>query len=333
MGAELFELLPLLPTKYGTAMKENRLMEHADRIVDIVMDLGRQPFLYQTEGTRRLVFNDSTNVSQDDLDHVVDAVEKDRTQSSTSAGNRAGIDGQLHRISFLRNRNQEVIGVTIRIGRAVHGIAEVLEDVKHSSVLFLGPPGSGKTTILRDFTRMVSEERHTCIVDTSNEIGGEGDVPHASIGNARRMMVPSLKSQADVMVECLQNHTIRTMVIDEIGRKAEVHAANTIKNRGVQLVASAHGSFEELIRNKELNSLLGNVMAVTLSDRMSKKQAMGKLQRRRIEPPVFDTIVELSVPRKGVSRHDQFASFEIFQMPSTGNCNPKPTSMKAANCL
>jgi stage III sporulation protein SpoIIIAA len=216
--------------------------------------------------------------------------------------NRAGLEQQLHRISGMRNRYGDVIGLTMRVGRHVSGNADMISDLLFGddrSILFLGEPGSGKTTIVREATRLLAMESNVCIVDTSNEIAGDGDVPHPCIGLARRMMVPSLDDQADVMVECVQNHTPEIMVIDEIGRSAEVEAARTCKQRGVRMIASAHGDLRKLVKNKQIRSLVGGVESVTLGDAAAAtegKKHGGGLQKTKAEragPPTFDIIVEL----------------------------------------
>ncbi|KAJ0389978.1 hypothetical protein P43SY_011652 [Pythium insidiosum] len=178
--------------------------------------------------------------------------------------NRAGIDRQLHRISVMRNKTQQIYGLTLRVGRTLRYASNMLLDLLLSpthhdkSVLLLGRPGSGKTTLIRDIARCISETgENVCIIDTSNEIGGDGVVPHSCIGWARRMMVRSLDEQASVMIECVQNHTVETLIVDEIGRKAEVNAAGTVRQRGPRLIASAHGDLSSLIKNVDLKGLIG----------------------------------------------------------------------------
>jgi stage III sporulation protein SpoIIIAA len=197
------------------------------------------------------VFDEGGVVTAEDVAEVVRAV---GGESGFGGDNRAGLEGQLHRVSAMRNTRGFIFGMTLRVGRAVRGQADALRDVllgSRASVLVLGTPGAGKTTLIRDIARAMAEEHeNVCVIDTSNEIGGDGDVPHRCIGWARRMMVPTLNAQAKVMVECLQNHTVGTMVIDEIGRQAEVEAARTVRQRGVRLVASVHGDLRTLLRNK-----------------------------------------------------------------------------------
>jgi len=192
----------------------------------------------------------------------------------------------------------------MRIGRHVAGNAAMISDLLFSdctkSILFLGEPGSGKTTVVREATRLLAEQFNVCIVDTSNEIAGDGDVPHPCVGLARRMMVPSLDMQSAVMIECVQNHTPEAMVIDEIGRPTEVEAARTCKQRGVRLIASAHGDLRKLVKNPNLRGLIGGVQTVTLGDAQAKAESKNagssgiqKLKAQRAGAPVFDVIVEL----------------------------------------
>eukprot|EP01135_Chromosphaera_perkinsii_P006727 Nk52_evm14s564 gene=Nk52_evmTU14s564 len=219
--------------------------------------------------------------------------------------NRAGINGTLHRISAIRNKANKVIGLTLRMGRFFPGNSLLMTDVLLGTdrcILILGVPGSGKTTFIRDCAARLSRRSsggstnftNVCLVDTSNEIAGDGDIPHACIGNCRRMMVPNLEKQWSVMVECVQNHTVGVMVVDEIGRK-EVQAAGTVKNRGVRLLGSTHGSFQTLLKNKELNGLLGGTSVVTLGDKAAAARSgtTRKQITERAGAPVFDTVIQL----------------------------------------
>jgi stage III sporulation protein SpoIIIAA len=226
--------------------------------------------------------------------------------------NRVGIEGELHRISCIRNKQENIIGLTIRIGRYFLGNTYLISDLlfhpdnRHKSILVVGPPGSGKTSLIREIARQLAEKHNVMIVDTSNEISGDSDVPHSCVGRARRMMVRDIEQQAQVMIECVQNHTPDIMIIDEIGRPKEVKAAKTCKERGVRLIASAHGDFRKLLKNSELNGLLGGVEVVTLGDESAKKLNHGnKLSAVRAGAPTFDIVVQVE---KG-----QFHLFKVIK--------------------
>src|SRR6185436_17575426 len=212
--------------------------------------------------------------------------------------NRAGIERTLHRISALRNRRNQIIGLTCRVGRAVYGTVDVLRDMIDSgkSLLLLGRPGIGKTTLLRESARVLSTELHkrVIVVDTSNEIAGDGDIPHPGIGTSRRMQVPRPDLQHSVMIEAVENHMPEVIVIDEIGTEAESQAARTIAERGVQLIATAHGnSLDNLLMNPTLSDLLGGIHAVTLGDEEARRRGTQKTVLERKAPPTFDTLVEI----------------------------------------
>ena len=291
-------LLDLLPTDIGNELRHTD--EGAEDLTlllsDIVLDKGRQACAW-IDGIRRPLGADGRVVGVEDIAAVLDAL------GGFGSDDRAGLEQQLHRISCMRNRYKDVIGLTMRVGRHVSGNADMISDLLFGddrSILFLGEPGSGKTTIVREATRLLSMESNVCVVDTSNEIAGDGDVPHPCIGLARRMMVPSLDDQAAVMVQCVQNHTPEIMVIDEIGRSPEVEAARTCKQRGVRMIASAHGDLRKLVKNKQLRSLIGGVESVTLGDVAAKAEGkksgfggMQKVKPQRSGPATFDVIVEL----------------------------------------
>src|SRR5437879_6560344 len=212
--------------------------------------------------------------------------------------NRAGIERTLHRISAIRNRVGEIIGLTCRVGRAVFGTVDIVRDVIESgqSVLLVGRPGVGKTTLLREAARVLSDEvaKRVVVVDTSNEIAGDGDIPHPGIGRARRMQVPVPELQHAVMIEAVENHMPEVVVIDEIGTEAEALAARTIAERGVQLIATAHGtSLDNLIANPTLADLIGGIHAVTLSDEEARRRRTQKTVLERKAPPTFDVLIEI----------------------------------------
>src|SRR3989475_8502734 len=250
------------------AVMPPRVREHIERLEDlpalleVVLDLGRQP---EARFPARVVTLSPHPIARDDLDYSIGRV------STFTKDNRAGIERTLHRISALRNRLGEIIGLTCRVGRAVYGTVEIVRDVIESgkSVLLLGRPGVGKTTLLREAARVVADDlgKRVVIVDTSNEIAGDGDIPHPGIGRARRMQVPSPERQHAVMIEAVENHMPEVIVIDEIGTELEAQAARTIAERGVQLVGTAHGSsLENLMLNPTLSDLVGGIQTVTLGD-------------------------------------------------------------------
>ncbi|TDH72736.1 hypothetical protein CCR75_003681 [Bremia lactucae] len=304
LQCELDSLLDLLPSSYRDAIC--KVDNYALRLVDICIDVGRIPFAYIGRRQRIPLGLDGKVVLKETIDNII---EKLGGEMRIGGDNRVGIERQLHRISVMRSKSDEVYGLTMRVGRALCNAACVLTDLllsgKHAnkSVLILGHPGSGKTTLIRDVARCVSKTmENVCIIDTSNEIGGDGLVPHECVGWARRMMVPSLEAQARVMVECVQNHTVETLIVDEIGRKAEVLAASTVRQRGPRLIASAHGDFRALLRNPDLKGLVGGSQQVTLGDKEAKESSKGKLQTQRAGNPIFDVIVELDHVARGRCR-------------------------------
>ena len=260
-----------------------------EALLEIVMDLGRPP---QARLPGRALMLAEAPVTRDDLAEVVQAV------GVFGPDNRAGIEGTLHRISAIRNRGGEIVGLTLRVGRTVRGgIAALREFVEQGrSLLLLGPPGVGKTTKLREIARVLADEygRRVIVIDTSNEIAGDGDVPHPAIGLARRMQVPGPDRQHTVMIEAVENHMPEVIVIDEIGTSAEVLAARTIAERGVQLVGTAHGNtLENLVRNPTLADLVGGVQTVTLGDEEARLRGTRKSIVERKRPPTFESVVEL----------------------------------------
>ncbi|CEG47690.1 hypothetical protein PPTG_18694 [Plasmopara halstedii] len=304
LQCEIDSLLCLLPSSYRDAICA--VKNYRFRLVDICIDVGRAPFTYMGKRQRVLLDKEENVVSKETIDEII---EKIGGETRIGGDNRVGIDGQLHRISVMRSKTNEVYALTMRTGRALQNAACVLTDLllsdKHAkkSVLILGHPGSGKTTLIRDVARCVSETmENVCIIDTSNEIGGDGLIPHKCVGWARRMMVRSLEAQAGVMVECVQNHTVETLIVDEIGRKAEVLAASTVRQRGPRLIASAHGDFRALIKNSALNGLIGGSQQVTLGDKEARNSNKQKLQTQRAGTPIFDVIVELDNVDRGRCR-------------------------------
>lgn len=258
-------------------------------LLEIVMDLGRCP---QARFQARAVNLLEHPVTRNDLDHVV------RLVGDFGADNRAGIEGTLHRIAALRNRTGVVVGLTLRVGRAVYGTIDTLHDLVESgrSVLLLGRPGVGKTTKLREVARVLADDfgKRVIVIDTSNEIAGDGDIPHPAIGAARRMQVPHPEQQHALMIEAVENHMPEVIIVDEIGTAAEAMAARTIAERGVQLIGTAHGNtLENVVRNPTLCDLVGGVQTVTLGDEEARLRGTQKTISERRAPPTFDVVVEI----------------------------------------
>ncbi|MPZ98246.1 MAG: AAA family ATPase [Dehalococcoidia bacterium] len=275
----------MMPSRVATAIRERSTRG----LIEVVLDLGRVPTVRYTTGEETL---SSDEVTEQEIEQVVARV------SEFGEDNRAGIPRTLHRISAIRNRRGRIVGLTCRVGRSVSGSSNILRDLIESgnSILLLGAPGVGKTTMLRDVARMLADEvgKRVVIVDTSNEIGGDGDIPHRGIGRARRMQVQRPELQHEVMIEAVENHTPEVIVIDEIGTALEADAARTIAERGVQLVGTAHGNtLANLMQNPTLSDLIGGIESVTLSDEEARRRGTQKTILERRNPPTFDSLVEI----------------------------------------
>jgi stage III sporulation protein SpoIIIAA len=295
----LSQLLEILPPPLRLALEHGDSMEG---LIEIVLDLGRDAEARFAEG-RVVWLREGVPVTNEDIAFVTARI------GAFGKDNRAGIERTLHRISAIRNRQGRVVGLTCRIGRAVYGTIDIIRDVVESgkSILMLGKPGRGKTTKLREVARVLSDEfkKRVIIVDTSNEIAGDGDIPHPAIGRARRMQVPTPEDQHAVMIEAVENHMPEVVVIDEIGVEEEAFAARTIAERGVQLIGTAHGnSLENLLMNPTLSDLVGGIQAVTLSDEEAKKRGTQKTVLERKSPPTFDVIIEIMEMDKLAIHHD-----------------------------
>lgn len=295
----LEQLLDILPPDLRAAVEAGDV---STGLIEIIMDLGRDAEARFADGSVEWL-REGTPVTSDDIDYVTARV------GAFGKDNRAGIERTLHRISGIRNRQGRVVGLTCRIGRAVYGTIDIMRDVVESgkSILMLGRPGRGKTTKLREVARVLSDEfkKRVIIVDTSNEIAGDGDIPHPAIGRARRMQVIEPDLQHAVMIEAVENHMPEVVVIDEIGVEQEAFAARTIAERGVQLVGTAHGnSLENLLMNPTLSDLIGGIQAVTLSDEEAKKRGTQKTVLERKAPPTFEVIIEIMEVDKLAIHHD-----------------------------
>jgi stage III sporulation protein SpoIIIAA len=277
-------LVDVMPPDIASALRN---IDRFDELLEVVLDLGRPSEARYVTGEVQL---SDREIEQDTVDYVVSRI------GDFGDDNRAGIERTLHRISAIRNRSGRIIGLTCRVGRAVYGTIDIIRDVVESgnSVLLLGRPGVGKTTMLREVARILAENKRVVIVDTSNEIGGDGDIPHPAIGRARRMQVSTPALQHAVMIEAVENHMPEVIVIDEIGTELEASAARTIAERGVQLVGTAHGqTLDNLMMNPTLCDLVGGIQTVTLSDEEARRRGTQKSVLERKSPPTFDVLVEI----------------------------------------
>ena len=283
---DLEALLAILPPHIRDPLYQQP--DHSE-LLEVILDLGRLP---EARFPHRELVLDSRAVSQTDVDYVVSRI------GEFTGDNRAGINHTLHRISAIRNRQGEIIGLTCRVGRAVFGTVRMIQDLIESgnNVLLLGRPGIGKTTMLREVARVLADDlkKRVVVIDTSNEIAGDGDIPHPAIGHARRMQVATPTEQHAVMIEAVENHMPQVIIIDEIGTELEARAARTIAERGVQLVGTAHGNtLENLIMNPTLSDLIGGIQTVTLGDEEARRRHTQKSVLERKAPPTFGVVVEI----------------------------------------
>lgn len=283
---DLEKLVEILPQR----IRRHLSYEKMEDVIEIVLDIGRPPEIRHADG--KIEYIDVANVDYEDISYITSHVQE------FTSDNRSGIPGTLHRISAIRNRQGKIVGLTCRIGRVVTGTISCIKDfcLQNKSILFLGRPGVGKTTKLREIARLMADElkKRVVIVDTSNEIAGDGDTPHPAVGHARRMQVRQPEYQKDIMIEAVENHTPEVIVVDEIGTEAEAQAARTIAERGVMLIATAHGnSLESLIKNPTLSDLVGGIQSVTLGDDEAKRRSSQKTVLEREKQPTFDIVIEI----------------------------------------
>ena len=289
-----------------TVAQSVRNVNRGDDLLEVIMDLGRVPTARYVD--QEVVLRE-VEVTRADIDYVVERIGEFDTD------NRAGLERTLHRISAIRNRRGHIVGLTCRVGRAVYGTTDIIKDLIESgkSLLILGRPGVGKTTMLREAARILADSKRVIIVDTSNEIGGDGDVPHPAVGRARRMQVSMPALQHEVMIEAVENHNPEVIVIDEIGRELEAAAARTIAERGVQLIGTAHGNnLENLLLNPTLSDLVGGIESVTLSDEEARRRGTQKTVLERRSPPTFDVLIEIQTRDRLAIHPDVAASVDAM---------------------
>jgi stage III sporulation protein SpoIIIAA len=300
---DLDAILTVLPEDIRKSLRK---VGRRDELLEVILDLGRVPTARYTDSE---VVLRETEVEQQEIAHVVERI------GEFDADNRAGIARTLHRIAAIRNRKGDIVGLTCRVGRAVHGTITIIQDLIENgkSTLLLGRPGVGKTTMLREAARVLADTRRVIVVDTSNEIGGDGDIPHPAVGRSRRMQVEMPSLQHEVMIEAVENHNPEVIIIDEIGRELEAQAARTIAERGVQLIATAHGNtLDNLLMNPTLSDLVGGVESVTLSDEEARRRGTQKTILERRAPPTFDRLIEMQERQRLLIHHSVAESVDAL---------------------
>jgi stage III sporulation protein SpoIIIAA len=301
---DLDRLLAVLPGPVAASLPA----QGCDQLLEVVLDLGRVP---EARYPGRVVELGVRPIERADLAAVVERL------GAFGGDNRAGIERTLHRISAIRNRTGEIVGLTCRVGRAVFGTVGMVRDLLDSgqSLLLMGRPGVGKTTALREIARVLADElgKRVVVIDTSNEIAGDGDIPHPAIGRARRMQVARPELQHQVMIEAVENHMPEVIVIDEIGTELEAQAARTIAERGVMLVATAHGNeLANLIKNPTLSDLVGGIQSVTLGDEEARRRRTQKTVLERAAEPTFPLAVEMHSRRRWLVHRDVAATVDAL---------------------
>jgi len=305
MNDDLEKLIENLPFFLQENLNQHN---YKDQLIEIVLDLGRRPEARFISGPE---FLSQKIISWQDIDYTTKRISK------FSNENRAGIERTLHRISCIRNRQFLINGLTCRVGRAIFGTISVIRDLLESeqSILILGKPGVGKTTIIREIARVLADEmeKRVIIIDTSNEIAGDSDIPHSGIGQARRMQVSKTELQHQIMIEAVENHMPQVIIIDEIGTELEVLAARTIAEKGVQLVGTTHGNcLENLIKNPPLSDLIGGIQHVTLSDDEAKRRGTQKSILERKAYPAFGIVIEINQQNSWTIHEDVKNSVDLF---------------------
>jgi len=312
---DLDALLGILPSPIPERITE---VNDSANLLEVILDLGRFPAARFLKGE---VAIGEIEITREEIEFVVAQL------GEIDADNRGGLERTLHRIAAIRNRRGDIVGLTCRVGRAVYGTTDIIKDLIESakSLLILGRPGVGKTTMLRESARILAENKRVIIVDTSNEIGGDGDVPHPAVGRARRMQVATPSLQHEVMIEAVENHNPEVIVIDEIGRELEAAAARTIAERGVQLIGTAHGNtLDNLLLNPTLSDLVGGIESVTLSDEEARRRGTQKTVLERRSPPTFDVLIEIQ-HRDQVAVHLDVAE----AVDSLLRGNPQPPEVRS----